>query len=97
MQSDEDAIARIEQLAASGDALTAGELAIDGHDIQCILNIPGSAAVGEMLEHLLEHVLAHPEDNTEGRLAAMVKARYESRYGKSDNPPSGTRSLSRGS
>lgn len=97
MQSDEDAIARIEQLAASGDALTAGELAIDGHDIQCILNIPGSAAVGEMLEHLLEHVLAHPEDNTEGRLAAMVKARYGSRYEKSENPPPGTRSLSRGS
>jgi tRNA nucleotidyltransferase (CCA-adding enzyme) len=55
-----------------GEAVTRGELAIDGHDL-LVLGVPPGPRVGEVLDRLLEHVLDDPSLNTRDRLTALAR------------------------
>nr|MBO2476334.1 tRNA cytidylyltransferase [Bacillota bacterium] len=63
-----------ERVLAAGAALSPGELAVDGTDIQQAGGVPPGPQVGALLTRLWEHVLEHPEDNTRDRLLTLIKA-----------------------
>jgi hypothetical protein len=65
---------RIEQVMVADAALRVTDLAIDGKDVMCFLNIPPSRRVGEVLEQLLEQVLDDPRLNNREALERMVRA-----------------------
>ncbi len=60
--------------SAFNDALTLGDLAVDGDDLRSAGVAPGKA-IGEMLSGLLEIVLVDPTKNTRDTLLAEVRAR----------------------
>ncbi|MEO5987462.1 MAG: HD domain-containing protein [Candidatus Eisenbacteria bacterium] len=60
--------ARIERVVSARDALSVGELAVDGQDVMRILGIGPGPEVGQALTALLERVLEHPNLNTRERL-----------------------------
>jgi len=64
----------VERVLATGAALSPGELAVDGTDIQQAGAVRPGPEVGALLTRLWEHVLEHPEDNTRERLLTLVKA-----------------------
>lgn len=67
--------ALLEQIRASGECVTRGELALSGRDLPSLRG----AAVGQMLRALLDHVLLHPEDNTRERLLQLAQEAADSR------------------
>jgi putative nucleotidyltransferase with HDIG domain len=50
-----------------------GDLALNGHDIMDMFDIPESREVGEILEHLMEKVLDEPDDNTREKLSGYAR------------------------
>ncbi len=60
------------RIASRGDALTAGELAVNGHDVKSIWPGITGPEVGVVLNRLLDHVLTHPGDNTQGALGGAA-------------------------
>ena len=70
---------RIEEIIASGDALTVKDLAIDGNRVMKIMDIPPSPRVGEILEKLLGMVLEEPKRNTTEYLENEVRKMAEDR------------------
>ena len=61
------------RIASRGDALTAGELAVNGHDVKSIWPGITGPEVGVVLNRLLDHVLTHPGDNTRARLEELLR------------------------
>ncbi|MBK8252668.1 MAG: CCA tRNA nucleotidyltransferase [Polyangiaceae bacterium] len=59
---------RVAALIAAGAALTAKDLAVNGHVLMKELNLPPGRAVGVLLEKLVEVVTEDPEANTLQRL-----------------------------
>ena len=55
-----------------GDAVTRGELTLDGHDL-LVLGVPPGPRVGEVLDGLLERVLENPSLNTRDQLSEIVR------------------------
>ncbi len=66
-------VARIRAVTAADEAILAGRLAIDGHDLQTALGIGPSPAVGAILDTLLERVLDDPELNRRETLIAIAR------------------------
>ena len=60
--------ARVEALLASGAALSAKDLAVNGKDLMTELAIPPSRLIGVILERLVELVTEDPDANTRERL-----------------------------
>jgi tRNA nucleotidyltransferase (CCA-adding enzyme) len=48
------------------------DLALRGHELASLLNLPPSPLIGALLNALLQHVWEHPEDNTSARLLAIA-------------------------
>jgi len=68
-----DMISHVQSVISSGAALSPGELAIDGTDVQQAAGIRPGPQVGSLLMRLWEHVLEHPADNSRERLLALVR------------------------
>jgi tRNA nucleotidyltransferase/poly(A) polymerase len=66
--------ARIEQLKAQEAALHVTDLALDGHDLMRILQIPPGRRIGQLLDELLEKVLDDPSLNDPHQLESIVRA-----------------------
>ena len=64
--------ARIDKVLAEEQALSIGDLAIDGNDVMKTLGIPPGRRVGEVLKALLERVIEDPSLNERERLLALV-------------------------
>jgi tRNA nucleotidyltransferase (CCA-adding enzyme) len=62
----------VAEIRERGDALTRGQLALNGADLQA-LGIPRGPRIGELLDRLLDRVLADPALNTRDRLTALVQ------------------------
>jgi hypothetical protein len=62
---------------AAGQALSVGELALDGKDVMAILPGATGREVGEALRHLLALVLADPATNERARLSAGLRAWWQ--------------------
>ncbi|HEU4587055.1 MAG TPA: CCA tRNA nucleotidyltransferase [Gemmatimonadales bacterium] len=62
----------VAEIRERGDALTRGQLALNGADLQA-LGIPRGPRIGELLDALLDRVLADPALNTRERLTALVQ------------------------
>ena len=54
------------------------DLALNGHDVMRLLDIPESPTVGKTLEFLLENVLDNPENNTKEALETLARRYYQS-------------------
>lgn len=65
---------RVHRLAASGQALTVGELAVDGTMLQRELGLRQGPRIGRLLRALLGEVLADPAANERSRLLDAAKA-----------------------
>lgn len=69
--------ARLGEVLRGKEAIGIGDLAVNGHDVMRILNLPPGPAVGKVLRALQEEVLADPTKNNraylEERLAAMAR------------------------
>jgi tRNA nucleotidyltransferase (CCA-adding enzyme) len=63
---------RAVRLRALDGPLSVKELALDGREIQRVLDVPPSRRIGVLLERLLVHVHAHPESNTPDALRNVV-------------------------
>ena len=63
-----DEIALNRALLASGAALSAKDLAVNGKDLMTELAIPPSRLIGVILERLVELVTEDPDANTRERL-----------------------------
>jgi len=55
------------------------DLAINGHDIMKLFNIPPGPLVGEILEHLMEQVLDDPTTNVKEVLESSARNCYQAR------------------
>jgi tRNA nucleotidyltransferase (CCA-adding enzyme) len=64
---------RVEAVLASGAALSARDLAINGRDLMKELGLPPSRAVGETLEKLVELVTDDPAANEREKLLAAAR------------------------
>ncbi len=64
---------RVEAVLASGAALSARDLAINGRDLMSELGLPPSRAIGETLEKLVELVTDDPSANERERLLAAAR------------------------
>ena len=58
-------------------ALSVRELALGGHDIMKILDLPPGPAVGKVLNHLFDLVQEDPDLNTRESLARIVETNYK--------------------
>ncbi len=65
---------RTERILAAGVALSPGELAVNGHDLQQGAGVPAGPAVGQMMARLWQHVLEFPQDNVRERLLQLARA-----------------------
>jgi tRNA nucleotidyltransferase (CCA-adding enzyme) len=65
---------RVEKVMAEDQALSIGDLAVDGADVMRVLAVPPGPLVGETLRALLEEVLEDPELNTRERLLERLAA-----------------------
>ncbi len=64
--------ARVDKILVEEQALSIGDLAIDGKDVMAALGIPPGRKVGEVLEALLERVIEDPTLNERDRLLELV-------------------------
>lgn len=64
---------RFEKILKEENAFKIKDLAINGHDIMEILNIPGGKKVGDILKDLFEQVMEDPTLNNRETLIVMVK------------------------
>lgn len=64
---------RIEQIKAQEAALHVTDLALDGHDLMRILQIPPGRMIGQLLSHLLEKVLDDPHLNDPVQLERIAR------------------------
>jgi len=58
-------------------ALSVRELALGGHDIMKILDLPPGPEVGKVLNHLFDLVQEDPELNTRESLSRIVETNYK--------------------
>ena len=65
--------ARVARLMAAGAALTAKDLAIDGHGLMRELALPPGPLLGRLLAHLVELVTDEPEANERARLVEAAR------------------------
>jgi tRNA nucleotidyltransferase (CCA-adding enzyme) len=64
---------RIEKVIAEDDALTIGDLAVNGQDVMRVLGVPPGRAVGETLRALLERVIEDPSLNDRDTLLRLLE------------------------
>jgi tRNA nucleotidyltransferase (CCA-adding enzyme) len=64
---------RIRAIAAAGDPLAIGDLALGGGDVMRVLAAPPGPIVGRVLEELLARVLADPSLNTRESLERILR------------------------
>jgi tRNA nucleotidyltransferase (CCA-adding enzyme) len=69
----EPAASRLRAIAAAGDALTIGDLALGGGDVMRILAVPPGPRIGQALARLLDRVLADPSLNTREALERILR------------------------
>lgn len=55
------------------------DLAIDGHVLMAMFNLPPSRAVGQILDFLMEEVLDNPANNTKEMLESRARNYYQTR------------------
>lgn len=60
-------------IAARGDALSLGDLAVTGNDLMTSLGLPAGRALGDTLKSLLDRVLDDPSLNTRASLLSLAK------------------------
>jgi len=65
---------RVEKVMAEDQALSIGDLAVDGADVMRVLGVGPGPIVGDTLRALLEEVLEDPELNTRERLLERLAA-----------------------
>ncbi len=65
---------RVEKVMAEDQALSIGDLAVDGADVMRVLGVPPGRVVGDTLRAVLEEVLEDPELNTRERLLERLAA-----------------------
>jgi tRNA nucleotidyltransferase (CCA-adding enzyme) len=75
--------ARVAAALAAGAALSARDLAVNGHDLMTELGLPPGKWLGEVLEHLVERVTDEPTENERERLLAEARRFTAERAGKS--------------
>lgn len=63
---------RIDLVLAAKPALSVTDLAIDGHDVMAVLEVPAGPLIGRTLERLLEEVLDEPVRNERAALLRRV-------------------------
>jgi tRNA nucleotidyltransferase (CCA-adding enzyme) len=63
----------VDSILAQDMAMSVKDLAINGHDIMNLLNIPPSPQIGKILKELLEKVTEDPKLNTYQALTQMIK------------------------
>ena len=73
LQEHKAILARLEALAAANPALSVKALALDGRDLQRLLEHPGGPWLGALQKQLLEAVLEDPTQNTPQRLEALSR------------------------
>ncbi len=67
---------RLRAIAAAGDALTVGDLALGGGDVIRLLGVPPGPVIGRALELLLGRVLEDPSLNTRDALERMLRDEF---------------------
>jgi len=67
----ENSLKKADDIIASGECVTLGELAVTGKDLM-ELGYSSGKALGETLSKLLEHVLENPEDNKREVLLSLL-------------------------
>jgi tRNA nucleotidyltransferase (CCA-adding enzyme) len=67
--------AGIEAIAAAGDPLGPGDLAIKGGELMGELGLEPGPTVGELTRYLVERVLEDPGENTRARLLELARAK----------------------
>jgi tRNA nucleotidyltransferase (CCA-adding enzyme) len=67
---------RIRAIAAAGDPLTVGDLALSGGDVMRLLGVPPGPVIGRALELLLARVLDDPSLNTGEALERMLRDEF---------------------
>ena len=70
---------RVAQIRRRGEALSISQLAIDGYDLQRLLEIPPGPVVGRLLHVLLEAVLDDPQQNRSETLQRLARNFYATR------------------
>jgi tRNA nucleotidyltransferase (CCA-adding enzyme) len=70
---------RIEGVLARDQALSLGDLVVNGRDIMEALGLPPGPTIGLILDALLETVLADPEQNRRETLLEIARGIYEHR------------------
>jgi tRNA nucleotidyltransferase (CCA-adding enzyme) len=63
---------RVDKVLAEEQALSIGDLAIDGKDVMAALGIPPGRKIGEVLHALLERVIDDPTVNERDKLLALL-------------------------
>ena len=71
---DPSTAAQLQQIAAAGDPLSIGDLALGGADVMRVLGVPPGPAIGRALAELLARVLEDPSLNTREALEQMLRA-----------------------
>jgi len=66
--------AQLQKIAAAGDPLSIGDLALGGADVMRVLGVPPGPAIGRALAELLARVLEDPSLNTREALEQMLRA-----------------------
>ena len=66
---------RIDKVIADAQALSIGDLAVNGQDVMRVLGVPPGREVGDTLRQLLEQVTEDPSLNDRERLLALLEAR----------------------
>lgn len=69
----QDLEARFHEVLKEDQALSLGDLALDGHDIMRALDLEPGPVVGQILRHLLDRVLDTPSLNERGKLEALAQ------------------------
>lgn len=65
---------RIRRILARGDALSLGQLAIDGRKVKEVTGLPAGPEIGRILRLLLSRVIEDPSVNNPGTLALLAEA-----------------------
>ena len=68
---------RVESVLAKGKVFTVTDLAVDGHDVMEVLDIPEGPRVGAVLQRLLDAVMERPSLNTREDLLKMLEEMRE--------------------
>jgi tRNA nucleotidyltransferase (CCA-adding enzyme) len=74
--ADPAAAARLRAIAAAGDPLAIGDLALGGGDIMRLLGVGPGPVIGRALEFLLARVLAEPSLNTRESLESLLRGEF---------------------